>query len=205
MRKFYVASAHIFQTASGKLGSHPEEPIFQTLSGISESKQIRATASHESSSKSSPLALAGLARAFPLSWSHYVQLIGHSRSPEAFAFYQAEALRGGGLSASFVDRRIANSTSARFSRKIKRKCSKTGQLMSEHTITSATAFISIKVMGMLPGVSSLSNSRATSMILVFRRRIPTKHLFNSRSLVTCWLQAIAVDENCVRIRQVESS
>jgi len=41
------------------------------------------------------LALADLARAFPLPWSHYVELIGHSRSPEAFAFYQAEALRGG--------------------------------------------------------------------------------------------------------------
>jgi len=81
MRKFYVASAHIFQTASGKLGSHPEEPIFQTPSGISESKQIRATASHESFAKSSPLALADLARAFPLPWSHYVELIGHSRSP----------------------------------------------------------------------------------------------------------------------------
>ena len=39
--------------------------------------------------------LADLARVFPLPWSHYVQLIGHSRSSEAFAFYQAEAIRGG--------------------------------------------------------------------------------------------------------------
>jgi hypothetical protein len=44
------------------------------------------------SAKSSPLASADLA--FPLPWSHYVELIGHSRSSVAFAFYQAEALRG---------------------------------------------------------------------------------------------------------------
>ena len=96
MRRFYLASAHIFQTTSGKLGSPAgESPIFRTLSGISGSNQIRATPSHELADESSPLALADLARAFPLPWSHYVELIGHSRSPEAFAFYQAEALRGG--------------------------------------------------------------------------------------------------------------
>lgn len=42
-----------------------------------------------------PPGLADLARAFPLPWSHYVLLMGRSRSPEAFAFYPAEALRGG--------------------------------------------------------------------------------------------------------------
>ncbi len=36
--------------------------------------------------------LADVARAFPLPWSHYVLLISRSRSPEAFAFYHAEAL-----------------------------------------------------------------------------------------------------------------
>ncbi len=36
-----------------------------------------------------------LAKKFPLPWSHYVLLISHSRSPEAFSFYQTEALRGG--------------------------------------------------------------------------------------------------------------
>lgn len=83
MRKFYVASAHIFQTASGELGSHAgESPIFQTLSGISGSKQIRPTLS----AKSPPFALTDLARAFPRPWSHYVELTGHSRSHEAFAF-----------------------------------------------------------------------------------------------------------------------
>jgi predicted nuclease of restriction endonuclease-like (RecB) superfamily len=39
--------------------------------------------------------LADVARAFPLPWSHYALLIRRSRSPEAFAFYQTEALRGG--------------------------------------------------------------------------------------------------------------
>jgi predicted nuclease of restriction endonuclease-like (RecB) superfamily len=36
-----------------------------------------------------------LAKAFPLPWSHYVLLVRRSRSPEALAFYQTEALRGG--------------------------------------------------------------------------------------------------------------
>ena len=39
--------------------------------------------------------LRDLARAFPLPWSHYVLLISRARSPEAFAFYHTEALRGG--------------------------------------------------------------------------------------------------------------
>lgn len=60
---------------------------------------IRSAPSHirpTSSAKSPALfPLADLARAFPLPWSHYVLLIGRSRSPEAFAFYHAEALRGG--------------------------------------------------------------------------------------------------------------
>ena len=43
----------------------------------------------------SALALADLARAFPLPWSHYVLLISRARSTEAFAFYHSEALRGG--------------------------------------------------------------------------------------------------------------
>ncbi len=35
------------------------------------------------------------ARIFPLSWTHYVHLLRRSRSPEARAFYETEALRGG--------------------------------------------------------------------------------------------------------------
>jgi predicted nuclease of restriction endonuclease-like (RecB) superfamily len=49
----------------------------------------------QTASAQSSLPLSDLARAFPLPWSHYVLLIGRSRSPEAFAFYQTEALRGG--------------------------------------------------------------------------------------------------------------
>ncbi len=128
MRKFYLASAQIFQTASGKLtGGSDATPIFQTLSGIfggekgatpslesrepqiaqtlsakSKTTAIRPTPSNISETPSrkmqTPSAqfnLADLARAFPLPWSHYVLLISRSRSPEAFAFYHAEALRGG--------------------------------------------------------------------------------------------------------------
>lgn len=36
-----------------------------------------------------------LAKRFPLPWSHYVTLMRRSRSPEARAFYEAEALRSG--------------------------------------------------------------------------------------------------------------
>ena len=125
MRKFYLASAQIFQTVSGKLtGGSDATPIFQTLSGIfggekgakpsleSGEPQIAQTVSAKSADviRSTPsnisqtpsgksaqptFALPDLARAFPLPWSHYVLLISRSRSPEAFAFYHAEALRGG--------------------------------------------------------------------------------------------------------------
>jgi len=67
-------------------------PISQTVSG---------------KSLVTPIALADLARAFPLPWSHYVLLIGRSRSPEAFAFYHAEALRGG-WSVRQLDRQMAS-------------------------------------------------------------------------------------------------
>jgi predicted nuclease of restriction endonuclease-like (RecB) superfamily len=50
--------------------------------------------------------LSDLARAFPLPWSHYVLLLRRSRSPEAFAFYHAEALRGG-WSVRQLDRQMA--------------------------------------------------------------------------------------------------
>src|SRR5690349_17159885 len=39
--------------------------------------------------------MAHLAARFPLPWSHYVLLMRRARSPEARAFYEAEALRGG--------------------------------------------------------------------------------------------------------------
>ena len=48
-----------------------------------------------SAQSSLPMSMDGLVGAFTLPWSHYVLLISRSRSPEAFTFYQAEALRGG--------------------------------------------------------------------------------------------------------------
>lgn len=66
MRSFFLTYADIFQTASGK-----SDPLkFQTASGIFELPR------------------------FPLSWSHYVELLS-AKSNEARAFYEAEALRGG--------------------------------------------------------------------------------------------------------------
>ena len=80
-RQFYLAA--------------PADQIRATLSLISSGRPIRATASLISRQSARPLPLSDLARAFPLPWSHYVLLISRSRSPEVFAFYQTEALRGG--------------------------------------------------------------------------------------------------------------
>lgn len=55
----------------------------------------RATLSLKSALTPEYLPLSDVARAFPLPWSHYVLLVSRSRSPEAFDFYHAEALRGG--------------------------------------------------------------------------------------------------------------
>jgi predicted nuclease of restriction endonuclease-like (RecB) superfamily len=116
MRQFYQAipATDIWRTLSAK----SIEPIRSTVSNESPAVEKRATPSLESGeptiaqtlsaksmeairqtpsgkSSASPFNLAELARAFPLPWSHYVLLISRSRSPEAFAFYQSEALRGG--------------------------------------------------------------------------------------------------------------
>jgi predicted nuclease of restriction endonuclease-like (RecB) superfamily len=110
MRQFYLAAPpdRICQTMSGKLA---DPKIRQTPSGESETA-IRSTPSNPSQAQAAPLpafplSLAEVARAFPLTWSHYVLLISRSRSPEAFAFYHAEALRGG-WSVRQLDRQIAS-------------------------------------------------------------------------------------------------
>ncbi len=123
MRQFYsfAPADQIWQTLSAKLAiqekcqtpsgesttairatpslESAEPPIAQTVSAKSEATAIRPTPSNISetpSRKSSEsFNLPDLARAFPLPWSHYVLLISRSRSPEAFAFYHTEALRGG--------------------------------------------------------------------------------------------------------------
>jgi len=98
MRLFYgVCDAkQISETLSGKsrlaLEDASDHPISQTPSG---------------KSAMSSFTLADLARVFPLPWSHYVLLVRRSRSREAFAFYHAEALRGG-WSVRQLDRQIAS-------------------------------------------------------------------------------------------------
>jgi len=120
-RQFYVSqpAEKIYSTLSSKLTggirSTPsnelgEATIVQTPSAKSKGAEIRPTASGISqtpSGKSSPFALSELARAFPLPWSHYILLITRTRSPEAFAFYHTEALRGG-WSVRQLDRQIAS-------------------------------------------------------------------------------------------------
>ncbi|NMG17052.1 PDDEXK nuclease domain-containing protein [Aromatoleum bremense] len=86
MRAFYLTwpAAHILQTPSAKsrLGH-----ILPTPSAISAGEVTT----------SSPAAvpdLAALAQAFPLPWSAYVRLLS-VKNPQARAFYETEALRGG--------------------------------------------------------------------------------------------------------------
>ena len=90
MRLLYLSAPpdRIRQTLSGKLADPGNR---QTTSGKSSSAKVQTPSARSSLS----LPLSDLARAFPLPWSHYVLLIGRSRSPEAFDFYQTEALRGG--------------------------------------------------------------------------------------------------------------
>lgn len=86
----------------------PSDQIRATLSLKSAAGENRATLSLEfgepdicpappriSLSPLSQFSLHDLARAFPLPWSHYVLLVGGTRSTEALAFYHTEALRGG--------------------------------------------------------------------------------------------------------------
>ena len=126
-RQFYIAypPEKIGPTLSGQF----QLAIGPTASGLSGLQPIPATVSMESepaaivapSDKSetssrisqtvsgesiaSSITLAELARAFPLPWSHYVLLMA-ARSPEARAFYHAEALRGG-WSVRQLDRQMA--------------------------------------------------------------------------------------------------
>ena len=67
--------------------AYPRPEISETLS--------RKLAAPKSETMSRISSLQDLAQRFPLSWSHYVLLVRRSRSPEARAFYEAEALRGG--------------------------------------------------------------------------------------------------------------
>jgi len=96
MRGFYLAYPHerILKTVSARPPGTvvPVGESSETLSRISDSAKGQPGKSETLSWISNPIELAG---AFPLSWSHYVLLVRRSRSEEARAFYESEALRGG--------------------------------------------------------------------------------------------------------------
>lgn len=94
-------------TVSGQLSARKSPTVSGQLSG----GEIHPTVSVElevvrdsPSAATQRLALADIAKAFPLPWSHYVLLMS-ARSPEARDFYHAEALRGG-WSVRQLDRQI---------------------------------------------------------------------------------------------------
>jgi len=70
-------------------------PISQTVSAKLQTLPAQATGEY----------LIALAQAFPLSWSHYVRLLSVP-TPEARAFYETEALRGG-WSVRQLDRQVS--------------------------------------------------------------------------------------------------
>lgn len=93
MRLFYLAyltARDISETPSRKL--------------LPAAASTAAAKISETVSRKSNLSLR--AEQFPLSWSHYVMLVRRSRSPEARAFYETEALRGG-WSVRQLDRQIS--------------------------------------------------------------------------------------------------
>ena len=92
MRLFYISysPAQISETASRKL--------LPAAADISESpirKSSAALVPMNSESVIRKFTFMEWSKVFPLSWTHYVHLLRRSRSPEARAFYETEALRGG--------------------------------------------------------------------------------------------------------------
>jgi predicted nuclease of restriction endonuclease-like (RecB) superfamily len=87
MRLFYLTwpPEKIWQMPSAKSST---SPIRQMPSGESPTLAIRPMASGQFPD------LSALAQAFPLSWSAYVRLLS-VKNPQARAFYETEALRGG--------------------------------------------------------------------------------------------------------------
>ena len=86
--------------------SYPPDRILQTLSGISAPpprQQILQTASGEFDPPSVEVGFDDLLTAFPLPWSAYVRLLS-VRNESARDFYETEALRGDGRSASSTGR-----------------------------------------------------------------------------------------------------
>ena len=86
MRRFYLVCtpSKISETLSRKFEAG-SETILRSKKSESPSRILQSVTPD----------LAILANMFILPWSHYVLMLKRSRSPEAFAFYHAEALRGG--------------------------------------------------------------------------------------------------------------
>lgn len=115
MRAFYQGW-EIFQTPSGKFHA---QAIFQTASGTSGNRTGQSALGRQESSRGltvrslfisipqtpSAESVAQLLEVFPLSWSHYVRLMSVEQ-PQARAFYEAEAIRGG-WSVRQLDRQIS--------------------------------------------------------------------------------------------------
>jgi len=114
MRLFYRAwpPEQIYATLSRKspLGAILQRTSANSQTASAESARKRQTVPDElcatkSATSSRKFDLADTARAFPLAWSHYVRLLSVEK-PEARAFYETEALRGG-WSVGQLDRQIA--------------------------------------------------------------------------------------------------
>ncbi len=93
MRLFYssYSPAQISETVSRKL-------LPAAAADISESPIRKSSATlvpMNSESVIRKFTFMEWSQVFPLSWTHYVHLLRRSRSPEARAFYETEALRGG--------------------------------------------------------------------------------------------------------------
>lgn len=102
IRKFYLiyAKPGKGQTLSGLLEGECQTEKSRTLSGeFNKPLQISRTLSAK-------FPFGDLAKRFPLPWSHYVMLLS-IKKPEARAFYEAEALRGG-WSVRQLDRQISS-------------------------------------------------------------------------------------------------
>ncbi|MDP3258983.1 MAG: PDDEXK nuclease domain-containing protein [Thermodesulfovibrionales bacterium] len=102
IRSFYLSYSSIVQTLSAQFGSPVSSQKSQTLSGffIEQSGITKGqTASAQfkkpiAQTPSTQLSIRDIANRFPLPWSHYVNLLS-VKNPEARAFYETEALRGG--------------------------------------------------------------------------------------------------------------
>ena len=84
--------------------AYPPERISET---VSRKSGVPLSSTSKSETPSRIFTLSDLSEAFPLSWSHYVQLLRHTRSAEARAFYETEALRCG-WSVRQLDRQISS-------------------------------------------------------------------------------------------------